>query len=125
MINLRLPLDPVPAARPRFGKGFTYTPKNYRDFKNLAAILIRQKYASAPMTGPLEVCVVFNIKKPKWVKRDYPCVKPDIDNFVKAIFDSCNKLLWEDDAQIVDLHSFKVYGDPSITISIKEKQGEV
>jgi Holliday junction resolvase RusA-like endonuclease len=121
MITLKLPLEPVPAARPRFTKNFCYTPKTYREFKTLAVLLLRQRYSGQPMQGALEVCLIFSIEKPKSVKREYPNVRPDLDNFVKAIFDAANEVLWKDDAQVVDLHAFKVYGEPGITISVKNK----
>jgi Holliday junction resolvase RusA-like endonuclease len=124
VISLKLPITPIPAARPRFGKGFTYTPKKYRDFKELAKLYLLDRYPGKPLEGALEVCVVFSIEKPRSVKREYPHVKPDIDNFIKAIFDSANEILWHDDSQIVDLHTFKIYGIPSITISVKQKGGE-
>ena len=38
-----------------------------------------------------------------------PTTKPDIDNYVKQIFDALNGLVWEDDAQIVTIHGRKFY----------------
>lgn len=32
----------------------------------------------------------------------------DIDNATKALFDSLNGIVWKDDAQIVELHIYKL-----------------
>ena len=39
-----------------------------------------------------------------------PCKKPDIDNIIKAYLDSMNGIVYDDDTQVVSLHSIKVYG---------------
>lgn len=38
-----------------------------------------------------------------------PAKKPDIDNVLKSIFDGLNKVAYEDDTQIVEVHSVKCY----------------
>jgi len=38
----------------------------------------------------------------------------------KAVMDGMNKIVYEDDGQIVDLHSTKVYGEPFVEVLIKE-----
>lgn len=40
-----------------------------------------------------------------------PTVKPDIDNVLKAIFDSLNGILYKDDTQIVEVTASKFYSD--------------
>lgn len=42
----------------------------------------------------------------------------DADNFLK-ILDALNKIVWDDDAQIVEAHVFKRYGQPRLVISIE------
>jgi Holliday junction resolvase RusA-like endonuclease len=39
-----------------------------------------------------------------------PCKKPDCDNILKAYFDAMNKIVYDDDSQIVEIYSKKVYG---------------
>ena len=124
MITLCVPIEPVAASRPRFNGKFAYTPQKYRLFKEELSFFLKNFYKGMPLDGALEVCIVFSVTKPKSAKRLYPSVKPDLDNFVKAVFDSANLILWEDDSQVVDLHCFKVYGKPSITITIKQKGDE-
>lgn len=40
-----------------------------------------------------------------------PSTKPDIDNYVKAVFDGINGIIWKDDARVVDLKTSKFYSD--------------
>lgn len=40
-----------------------------------------------------------------------PTTKPDIDNVLKAIFDSLNGILYKDDTQIVEVTASKFYSD--------------
>lgn len=125
MIVIKIPIEPVAASRPRFTKkGFCYTASEYRYFKTTLETMLITKYKEEPLKGPLEVCVLLTLTKPKTAKRDFPSVRPDIDNFCKAVFDAANEVLWEDDSQIVELHAFKTYGEPSITISVKQKGEE-
>ncbi len=59
--------------------------------------------------------------RPKSVKRDYPAVRPDIDNYVKTVLDGANGILWLDDAQVCQLAATKQYGaDNRISIAVME-----
>lgn len=62
------------------------------------------------MTGAIEISLDFVLSKPKSVKRKYPTVKPDIDNFTKCILDALNNIVYKDDAQIIKLQATKSYG---------------
>jgi len=43
-------------------------------------------------------------------------VKPDLDNLIKFILDCGNKVLWEDDNIIFDIHAKKYYADCAKTV---------
>ncbi len=48
-----------------------------------------------------------------------PSEKPDVDNYIKDIKDGLNKVLWQDDSQMVDLHVSKFYSEkPRIEIKV-------
>lgn len=50
-----------------------------------------------------------------------PTTKPDLDNVVKGLADSLNKIAWKDDNQIVSITAHKYYADePKIEIQIEE-----
>ena len=50
-----------------------------------------------------------------------PTKRPDIDNVVKCIMDSLNKLAYKDDAQVVALVAEKCYGaEPMVLVRLSE-----
>lgn len=73
-----------------------------RDYKEQAGWAARSQYRGKPLTGPLavEIQLVWPDKR-----------KHDIDN-IKALLDALTGIVWEDDGQIVDLHTLKDI-DPS------------
>lgn len=51
----------------------------------------------------------------------YKPTKPDIDNLIKTVLDAANNHLWNDDNQIVEIASFKRYGEePKILMTVEE-----
>lgn len=113
---LVLPLNPVPASRPRVTRtGRVYYAKTYRIFKEQArhvvpAAIREQGLEGCPLTGPLRVDLRFFVRRPKKTILQYP--KPDADNFCKAALDSLNGLLFEDDEQVVQLTAAKAWAEP-------------
>lgn len=125
ILALWLPLEPVAKGRPRLGRGRTYTPEKTRRFEaTVKAALLRYSRAcglSNPIEGAVSVDLEFRLKKPKRSKRDEPIVKPDIDNYIKAILDACNQVVWVDDGQVIELVASKRYADargPGIALSV-------
>lgn len=55
----------------------------------------------------------------------YKGTKPDLhDNLNKATFDALTGVIWEDDSQVAELSSRKIYGTkPQIILEITEIQG--
>lgn len=48
-----------------------------------------------------------------------PTSKPDVDNYVKGVKDGLNKLIWQDDSQVVDLTVRKFYSlSPRVVVCI-------
>lgn len=77
------------------------------------------------LTGPLELDVWFIMARPKGhygsgrnssvVKPSappFPTVKPDTTKLIRAAEDALTGIVWRDDAQIVDQHAHKRYGEP-------------
>jgi Holliday junction resolvase RusA-like endonuclease len=123
MIAFTVPLDPVPKGRPRFWCGRAVTDEKTREFERAFRAAARPYLPSKPLKGPLNVFILCQIRKPPSVKREHPCVRPDLDNYAKAILDSL-KGFWGDDGQVVRLHCEKRYGDaPLITVSIDRPVG--
>lgn len=82
----------------------------------------------ANLHKPVEISIIFNCippvalirKKTEPWKEAYNKTKPDLDNYIKAVLDSANGILYVDDCQIVKLTAEKKYDlVPSIIINIK------
>ncbi len=109
-ISFEIPGHPVAKSRPRVTWHGTYTPPETVAYKRTIQI-----YAIQAMAGRLplskEVAVrlgiaVFRNKK--------TTVRPDLDNYEKAIMDALGRdrhypegIIWKDDAQVIEIHSGK------------------
>lgn len=115
--------DPVAKGRAKFTRsGFLYTPAKTRKSEASIKTEMRSVYNAEPFDSAIKVKIIFNLKRPKSVKRLYPAIKPDIDNYIKQIFDSGNGILWVDDSLICSLYTTKQYseGEAMIEINIEE-----
>lgn len=102
-------MDPVAKGRPRFWKGRVLTDRKTRAFEKAFKLAAAKHRPAQPIDGPVQVSLLFQVKKPKSVKREYPSVKPDVDNFAKAALDALSDF-WKDDSQIIRLYARKRYG---------------
>lgn len=102
LADIRIFIDPVPASRPRVvpGRGAYYA-KPYARFKHAAGVLVAYAYRGPRLSGPLSCVAEFVVRRPKKTKLSHP--KPDIDNYLKAALDACNRIVWDDDAQVCGL----------------------
>jgi Holliday junction resolvase RusA-like endonuclease len=112
------------------GKFVKTDAQRYLNYKRLLGYQIRQ-HIKEPTVEPVEVEIklYYPIPEswPKYKKKEAregkrrPVVKPDLDNCVKGVFDSCNMIAWKDDAQVVKETSEKWYSDhPRIELVIRE-----
>lgn len=133
MINFTIEGVPVPQLRPRatrFGKGIRmYDPKKVKDYKDYVSMTARQHAPKELMTDALKMELDIYRPIPKSTskrrrklkngKRIRPIVKPDIDNYSKAILDSLNGIIYKDDSQIVELNIKKFYSDqPRVEVRV-------
>ena len=110
MLKIRLPGDPIPAARPKVSRWGTYYPKTYRAFRTAMELVVRKLFAGRqPMVGPLAVVLNVFVRKPKSSKLLYPI--GDVDNYAKAYLDSLNGHAWHDDKQVISLTVTKDFTD--------------
>lgn len=105
--------DPVGKGRPRITReGRAFTPKKTRTYEQRVAWLAkgwwRQK--PAPKGTPVIIYVDAFFSLPKSAKKESGvtwCTKgghyPDLDNIIKAIKDSFNGLVYEDDCQVAGI----------------------
>lgn len=93
-----------------------YLPERSIEFKERIQIEARRSMVgSQKITGPVRVVAVF-YKTANLTKRRYG----DIDNLVKAILDALNGIVFEDDAQVVELVAFKRIGEPRTELEVSE-----
>ncbi|MEK1424492.1 RusA family crossover junction endodeoxyribonuclease [Limosilactobacillus fermentum] len=133
-------IEPVEQARPRatrMGKGIRlYDPKKVNVFKQQLGMLARQQMLDRglePYDGPLEVRMGFyrpvqtSVSKKERARRlsgvHRPTVKPDLSNYIKALEDGLNGILWVDDNLIVSLQAEKLYSElPHLVVEIRKAE---
>lgn len=124
-----IPIHPMGAVRTTQKQKFVDTrAKKYFAYKQVIA-LFSKKYFKKAITGPISIEIVFYMPIPKNGKSkgkkvnigQIHVIKPDIDNLIKGVFDSLNKIAWKDDAQVYEVHSKKVYStNPGIALELWE-----
>ena len=132
--------EPVPQGRPRFARVgkyvHTYDPQKSKNYKQLVRLWVTQQLKTIDGFKPLEKALYVDLtfwlpipiswSKKKRIEADSgvvrPVVKPDTDNLVKSVTDSCNGLLWADDCVITDLHARKRYtaGQARVEMIVRE-----
>jgi crossover junction endodeoxyribonuclease RusA len=62
---------------------------------------------------PVKLYITFLFRKPESVskKRKFPVVKPDLDKLLRATLDALTGVVFHDDAQVVEVTTWKMYGD--------------
>jgi len=112
MRSYKFPINPVAASRPRVSKFGAYFTGPYKKFRSAAAIVINRILGRnfTPMSEKLAVDIKCFVTRPKSTKLEYP--RADVDNYSKAILDSLNGKLWDDDSQIIALFISKEWATP-------------
>lgn len=128
-VSIWVPVEPVPASRPRVTRWGVYYGKRYTRFrKEVSAILGRMDLPKGlPLSGPLKATVRFFVTKPKSSKREWPT--GDLDNYLKTL-DSFNGVFWTDDDQIIEFEAHKEFrlkpadgfSGPGIMIILRPKE---
>jgi Holliday junction resolvase RusA-like endonuclease len=137
-VKLFIPKEPVPQARPRARVVWAKDPRDMDDMKartwisvyDVAACRNYKKWVAKcaydgvlqspfsslfPLDVPLIVGFKFLITRPKSVTRAVPSVKPDLDNYIKAVVDGLAGVIWRDDSVIVGYaeDTIKLYANPA------------
>jgi Holliday junction resolvase RusA-like endonuclease len=124
--------EPQGKGRPRFTRqGRAYTPTQTKQYEEHIKNSYLAKYPDTMLSGAIEITIrcFFKVAKSasmtKWQKCIqgylFPTKKPDLDNIMKVVCDSLNKVAYEDDCQIVKATLIKAYGDvPRIQVELEE-----
>lgn len=103
-------MKPTPKPRPRFSGKRVYTPAKFKQYEG--KIRERAKRAMRgrpPVSEPVFVKCFFYFKKYK-KKVEWRTGRPDLDNLAKAVIDSMNGIVYDDDARIAELYAVKKDG---------------
>jgi Holliday junction resolvase RusA-like endonuclease len=135
MISFTIEGAPVPKGRPRFTRtGHTFTPTKTRQYEALVTARAREamvgkRKIEKPNAVRVDILAVFPVPA-SWSKKrrlaalqgvDHHVSKPDLDNVQKAILDSMNGIVFEDDSQVIDSRTRKAYGpEPGVKVFIDE-----
>lgn len=126
--------QPRPRAFSRGGHARVYDPGTAEGWKSLIAEAMRPNVPHEPITGPVEVSLVFEFSRPKAHFRtgkhsaelrpdapEYHTAKPDRDNLDKAVLDVLTTLgVLKDDSQVCTGIISKRYGArPGATIRVR------
>lgn len=143
-IRFTVPGNPVPMGRPRSrivkkhdGSAFVthYTPEKTRSEEAVIRYYATQAMDGRDlMSGPLEIYICAYREIPaSWSKKKikqamageiFPVKKPDYDNYAK-MQDALNRVIWDDDAQIVDAHIYKRFSArPRLSVIVKQKDAQ-
>ncbi len=128
-ITIELSGTPVPKGRPRFARGHVYTPAATASYERSLSWAAKIAMGSRkPLEGPLRITVTAFVAIPKSFSRAdrlaalagklWP--RPDADNFLKTGLDACNGIVYEDDAQAVEVIGRKAFAiEPMMRVEIE------
>lgn len=112
LLAIRVMMAPVGKGRPRVTpaeyerigshsvkrKGaHAYTPKSTAQFQETVGWLLRRQKPVRNAVDDLFVYARFSVPDRQ---------RKDLDNLLKALLDSCNGIVWRDDAQVAEIHSW-------------------
>lgn len=134
-ITFHVPGVPVAKGRPRIttrgGKVRSFTPPKTVAFEGLVALAAERAMEGAdPLSGPVSLTLFVELPVPQsWSLKKkraalsgnhQPCGRPDLDNYVKAVADGGNAVLWNDDSQIIMLLATKRYAEmPGVHVEVQ------
>lgn len=113
-----IPGQPIPLARPRFGKERVYDCQ--RGEKFVAGTNLRFWHKDKPLfVGPLELNIIFFMGSTR--QKGWHALRPDLDNLIKFVLDVMNGIVFNDDKQVVRIIAEKMYDkEPRTEIMIEE-----
>jgi len=125
MWTMEFQIEPVAKARARVTSRGAFTPAATARFERDLKILARVRAPAQPFKTPLRIAICFFLSKPKRSKFHVPGVRPDLDNYIKAVMDAMNGIVWMDDGQICEITAGKYYCESDAPTRIVLKVSEM
>lgn len=106
ILEFVIPGEPVAKGRPRVNTktGKAFTPRETREAENKVATVCRYQAAGVdvPISDGLIALEVefYSAADPRKVTG-----RTDADNLLKLVMDSLNKVIWDDDWRVVEIHT--------------------
>ena len=113
-------IEPISHKQPELSRngGVYYRKSPYKTFRDtmmrLCPTLVPKSWRR--FRGAIKVDLIVVKPKPKTTKRKWPI--GDVDNYSKGILDRLNKIVWDDDDQILDLRVRKRWATPRKPVGI-------
>lgn len=113
-----IPGNPIPLARPRFGKGTVFDSQS--TIKQHCAEHVRDQHGKLPfLVGPIHADIIFFMeisataskKRRDKLRGSHHIYKPDFSNMLKFIEDVCQGIVYGDDCIIASICGSKIYDD--------------
>lgn len=128
VIEVTVPMKPVPKERPRAGGNHVYTPKKTKLAEHTIGYMVQSHMKAHRIAAfknePLRVTAIFNFATNDKKKLDAPKkTRPDVDNLGKTVLDALNGIAFKDDGQVSEFICFKRFAaEDGITIKIESLQ---
>lgn len=90
----------------------TLLPWRERLYFAARAAVAHEDEGTFPLDGPVAAEINFTVDKPITAPvrtRTWPMRRPDLDHLVRAALDALTKVVWTDDARVIDVHARKLY----------------
>lgn len=133
-IHLFIPAKPTPKGSTKLKysyakKRLIVAPDNgkaQQTFEDIATPYFNQAMAGKKkMTGAISLRARFYVQRPVSVTRRLPCVKPDLDKYLRMVLDVCTDRVWDDDGQVIAIDAAKEYTDVDQPCGVDLKISEV
>ena len=135
-VNFTVPGQPRGKGRPRFARRgnfvTTYTDAATTTYEDqIRFYALRAMGGYKPLTTALEAFIHVRLPVPQSYSKkrteaclsglERPCKKPDLDNIIKTMMDGMNKIVYDDDVQVISIQATKRYAiNAGVDILIKE-----
>lgn len=127
--------EPQSKGRPRFARmgNFvrSYTPDETVQYETLVRLSYQQA-GHGKLSGAIKAKIKAYFSIPKSVSKKRHglmaenkilpvTVAKDTDNICKVVLDALNKIAYDDDRQVVEIHAYKFYGEnPRVEVTLEE-----